>query len=204
MRIAGIYRASLRTHAFTMIEIAIAIAVIAFALVAIIGVLPAGMQVQKENKEETLIAQDGTYFMQAIRNGTEGMMESNKVERILTNGVVVGAAPYTGYQVIGLLSTPGTNKAIVRGISGPVSELGAGSADLAFRYELTTEIDRFSPPPEELPDATWNNLTNWLYEVRLRLRWPVIGTNIGNNATVFRTLVSGTNVFTNGLFFFTK
>src|SRR2546428_5718272 len=34
---------------FTMIEIAIALAVIAFALVAIIGVLPIGLNVQRDN-----------------------------------------------------------------------------------------------------------------------------------------------------------
>src|SRR5688572_11872570 len=39
--------------AFTMVEIAICIAVIGFALVAIVGVLPIGMQVQKDNREET-------------------------------------------------------------------------------------------------------------------------------------------------------
>src|SRR5947207_7764407 len=38
--------------AFTMIEIAISLAVIGFALVAIIGILPTGMNVQKENREE--------------------------------------------------------------------------------------------------------------------------------------------------------
>src|SRR5580658_2859017 len=55
--------------AFTMIEIAIAIGVIGFALVAIIGILPAGMNVQKDNREDTLISQDAPYFLDAIRNG---------------------------------------------------------------------------------------------------------------------------------------
>ena len=55
--------------AFTMVEIAIAIGVIGFALVAIIGILPAGMNVQKDNREDTTIGQDAPYFMDAIRNG---------------------------------------------------------------------------------------------------------------------------------------
>jgi type II secretory pathway pseudopilin PulG len=55
--------------AFTMIEIALAIGVIGFALVAIIGILPAGMNVQKDNREDTLISQDAPYFLDAIRNG---------------------------------------------------------------------------------------------------------------------------------------
>src|SRR5208283_1442024 len=54
---------------FTMIEIAMAIGVIGFALVAIIGILPSGMNVQQSNREDTLISQDAPYFLEAIRNG---------------------------------------------------------------------------------------------------------------------------------------
>lgn len=56
---------------FTMVEIAICLAVIAFALVAIIGVLPIGMSAQKENREETVINFDAHYLMDAIRNGAQ-------------------------------------------------------------------------------------------------------------------------------------
>lgn len=62
-----------RVAAFTMIEIAICLAVISFALVAIIGVLPMGMQVQRDNREDTIINQDATIFATAIRNGARGM-----------------------------------------------------------------------------------------------------------------------------------
>lgn len=73
--------------AFTMIEIAIALAVIAFALVAIIGVLPTGINVQKDNREDTIVNQDGPYWMEAIRNGSKGLDHlTNFVERI---GVVL-------------------------------------------------------------------------------------------------------------------
>ncbi len=57
---------------FTMVEIAIALAVIGFALVAIIGVLPSGLEVQKDNREETVINADAGYFMDAIRSGARG------------------------------------------------------------------------------------------------------------------------------------
>lgn len=59
--------------AFTMIEIAIALAVIAFALVAIIGVLPTGINVQKDNREDTIVNQDGPYWIEAIRSGAKGL-----------------------------------------------------------------------------------------------------------------------------------
>ncbi len=59
-----------RASAFTMVEIAISLAIIGFALVAIIGALPTGMTVQRDNREETIINQDASVFMDAIRHGT--------------------------------------------------------------------------------------------------------------------------------------
>src|SRR5438046_10568599 len=99
------FRQNRGTRAFTMIEIAISVAVIAFALVAIIGVLPAGLQVQKENREDTLMAQDGTYWMEAIRNGAVGLDDlTNYVEQIKVGGT---NRPFSNAQeLIGLLSNP--------------------------------------------------------------------------------------------------
>src|ERR1041384_7539577 len=62
-----------RTAAFTMVEIAISLAVIGFALVAIIGVLPRGLRVQRENREETIINQDAAVFLSALRSGARGL-----------------------------------------------------------------------------------------------------------------------------------
>lgn len=58
--------------AFTLIEIAISLAIIGFALVAIIGVLPLGLEVQRDNREETVINHDSMLLMDAIRNGARG------------------------------------------------------------------------------------------------------------------------------------
>lgn len=55
--------------AFTMIEIALCLAIVGFALVAIIGALPMGLNVQKENREETIINQDATVWIDALRAG---------------------------------------------------------------------------------------------------------------------------------------
>jgi type II secretory pathway pseudopilin PulG len=60
------------TSGFTMMEIAISLAVIGIALVAIIGVLPIGMNVQQSNRQETIIGQDANVLMEAIRNGSVG------------------------------------------------------------------------------------------------------------------------------------
>ena len=61
-----------RSAAFTMVEIAICLAIIGLALVAIIGVLPLGMKVQRDNREETVINQDATVLLESIRNGVRG------------------------------------------------------------------------------------------------------------------------------------
>jgi type II secretory pathway pseudopilin PulG len=120
--------------AFTMIEIAISLAVIAFALVAIIGILPTGMQVQKDNRQETIINQDATIFLDAIKNGVLGMDDLTNYVFAITNysttvsengstttstygytysNSTVNGAPLTpsfpiinGARIIGLLSTP--------------------------------------------------------------------------------------------------
>lgn len=115
-----------------MVEIALALAIVGFALVAIIGVLPQGLNVQKENREDTVINQDATLFMNAIRSGDRGYDElTNFVERITVRRVKYFAPNYTtfddtlpsivaepvprtgttlvftnGGDIIGLLSTP--------------------------------------------------------------------------------------------------
>ncbi len=60
-------------RAFTMVEIAFSLAIVAFALVAIMGVLPTGMNVQKDNKDDTLINNDGSFWLETLRSGSRGM-----------------------------------------------------------------------------------------------------------------------------------
>jgi hypothetical protein len=110
-----------------MVEIALSLAIIGFALVAIIGILPIGMGMQKENREDTIINQDASVFLEAIRSGNQGLNDltnyvmsiTNTVMLYRLNGTLSGGpitygytttnAPYpliNGYRIIGLLSTP--------------------------------------------------------------------------------------------------
>ncbi len=92
---------ALRTSAaFTMIEIAICLAIIGIALVAIVGVLPLGMNVQRENREGTIINQDATVLLEAIRNGARGMND-------LTNYVYAITNYWTLYETDGIGSKRG-------------------------------------------------------------------------------------------------
>jgi prepilin-type N-terminal cleavage/methylation domain-containing protein len=84
---------------FTLIEIALCLAVIGIALVAIIGVLPLGMDVQRQNREATIINQDATIFMEAIRNGARGADDlTNYVYAIVITNITSTGTPYgVGY-----------------------------------------------------------------------------------------------------------
>jgi len=68
-----------------MIEIAISLAIIGIALVAIIGVLPIGMRTQRDNREETIINQDATVLLEAIRNGARGLNDLTNYVYAITN-----------------------------------------------------------------------------------------------------------------------
>jgi type II secretory pathway pseudopilin PulG len=119
--------------AFTMIEIALCLAIIGFALVSILLVLPSGMNTQRDTREETIIGQDASMLLEAIRNGSRGLDDlTNNVYAITNyfwqfnlNGTPVPhTAGYTrtqasvdsvsengwvitnGLRIVGLLSTP--------------------------------------------------------------------------------------------------
>jgi len=70
---------------FTMIEIAISLAIIGIALVAIIGVLPLGMNVQRDNREQTIINQDASVFLNAISQGARGLDDLTNYVYAITN-----------------------------------------------------------------------------------------------------------------------
>jgi len=192
-----------------MVEIAICLAIIGFALVAIIGILPAGLQVQKENREDTLIVQDGEYFMDAIRSGAMGLDDLvNHVEYIVVAGQTntLNSGFNNGHDIIGLLTPPGNSTnavAVVRPIGGAAADTGAIARDLAFRYQLTVQQLNYS---NSLPELDPNFLvSSYLRDLRLEFRWPVHANgSVGNGRQVFRALVSGTliNDPSNSTFYF--
>lgn len=162
--------------AFTMIEIAISLAIIGFALVAIVGVLPAGLNVQKENREETILNQDGPFLLEAIRSGAQGYDDlTNYVQSISIASEPGGISNYyafnrgdpgyftNGARIIALLSTPKysgtfTNRvtAHIKAFSGGVTE--KSGSDLAFAYQLTSEIVPYTFIP--ISDVANSGITN--------------------------------------------
>src|SRR5258705_13211984 len=79
--------------AFTMVEIAISLGVIAIALVAILGVLPTGVRVQRDNREDTILNQEGMFWIEAIRSGSRGLdYLTNYVDMITISNTIGGTA----------------------------------------------------------------------------------------------------------------
>jgi hypothetical protein len=199
-----------------MVEIALCLAIIGFALVAIIGVLPTGLEVQRTNREDTIINQEGAFFLEAIRSGSQGLdFLTNYIDELRINSTT--NTPYlNGARIIGLLSTPknaifipiGSSQtqlvysvtAKVRAISGSAAEKGTNIAarDFAFSYLLRSDI---TPYTNSFPYNI--ALSSSLYDLRLSLSWPVVqrsaGWAAGPNQQTFRTLVSGRLAISNDI-----
>ncbi|HOW66285.1 MAG TPA: type II secretion system protein [Candidatus Paceibacterota bacterium] len=150
-----------RQSGFTMVEIAICLAIVAFAMVAIMGVLPAGMEVQKENREDTLINFEGTYYLEAIRSGSTRLWDlTNYVESIRTVRLDRNTRltnDYTNlypYQIVGLLSTPRVvyDQDLKRTITNLIIEakIRARSGSAADKIPLSAERNQ---PTAVLADA---------------------------------------------------
>lgn len=83
---------SVRAAAFTMVELALCIAIVAFAMVAILGVLPLGLSVQKQNREETIVDQEAPMWVDLIRRGGIGWDEvTNYVDYVLVEHTAVNS-----------------------------------------------------------------------------------------------------------------
>ena len=198
-----------RVAAFTMLELALCLGIIGVALVAIIGVLPTGMTVQRDNREDTIIYQDAGYLMGAIRGGDNTNMNDTLATnlswiQIYKNGVLIlgptsGQYSYTngeinGSAIIGMLSLPSSIYSVQAKFwagTGPVAGTAPVNRDFAFSYLLTPEVVAYSAPGSVDP-AYAGKLTNNLYEVRLNLRWPVLPNGkTGSGRKTFRTMIGG-------------
>lgn len=201
-------RPARRSVAFTLVEIALCIGIIGFALVAIIGILPAGLQVQRDNREDTIINQEGIYYIEAIRNGAQDLHHLDGMVRVIefwrSSGMFRATNNQPGSNVIAFLSRPSQRpmvddplqiapvevRAIVRPISGSAVE---GASEIAFEYQMIVRnfaLTNYSP---DLDPRIGTNLINYAREVRLELRWPVLpGDRVGSGRQVFRAVIGGT------------
>jgi prepilin-type N-terminal cleavage/methylation domain-containing protein len=153
---------------FTMVEIAISLAIIGIALVGILGVLPIGLNVQRETREGTVINQDATIFMEAIRNGARGDDDLTNYVYAITNfwgkydpnGAFTALTPYgfiknypgnnnnfltNGANIIGLLSIPKYTADAT--LTNPVNNLANGG----YSNSIAAYVHSLSGPAVEKP-----------------------------------------------------
>src|ERR1017187_8200315 len=149
-----------RACGFTMIEIALCLAIIGFALVSILLVLPSGMNTQRETREETIINQDATMLLEAIRSGARGLDDLTNNVYAITNyfttynnqGQVVPPQEYSGYTY----TSASTAQLGSLGTDSPGQHLTNGQRiiGLLSTPEFTARNNAVYP----IPISTFNNL----------------------------------------------
>jgi type II secretory pathway pseudopilin PulG len=189
-----IRRAPKRESGFTMVEIAIALGVIAFALIAIIGILPTGLQTQRDNREETLVNQDARLLIEAIKTGGRDLSSDIGAYVVNVDGTDTpnGIATTNLIQLLSTTNYPSgkvSHDIVMNSISGA---LETRHSDLGFRYQVRVQVTN-------AVEFAGSVLTNQVYEVRLRFAWPVLPNNkdIGSEANTYiaRTLITGAHPY---------
>ena len=203
-----------------MIEIALCLAIIGVALVAIIGVLPLGMNTQRDVREQTIINQDATVLLEAIRSGARGadyltnyvyaIVNSGDVPAGYLNPTLAGQMNFpnanspsvtwnptliNGANIIGLLSLPeylnGTNNHII----AYVRSISGLAAEQPPQNNGIMVGGTFSYQVYCVNAATANpspGFANNLHELRLTFLWPQLPNGkYGKGRQTFRAAIAG-------------
>lgn len=117
-----------------MMEVALCLAIIGFAVVSLLAVLPVGMDNQQATRQATVISEDATMFLEAIRGGARGMDDltnylvgiTNYYQGYYASGQPAGGVQRTGYtfnsgltnglRIVGVMSTPEFTAGIVNNV----------------------------------------------------------------------------------------
>ena len=181
-----------REAGFTMVEIAISLGVIAFAIIAIIGILPTGLQGQRDNREETVINQDARLLIEAIKSGGRDQASDLGSFVIAVDGVNVPGG--TTVNLVQLLSDTAPHDIVLSALTGAVANRGN---ELAFRYQVRNTVAKAQ-------EFAGTPMADQVHEVRLRFAWPVLPNNaLGGepNRRIVRALISGWQPNTNGVIY---
>ncbi len=206
--------------AFTLTELALCIAVIGLALTAIMGVLPSGMNVQRQNREDTMVAQDAQFLMEAIRGGAVGIPDlTNHVDYIIwrRSGAVSGLEFYRGpnfsdalpgevvpltasWQVLALMSMPRyelTPQGVVENfVQAQFRSLGGAFTEKPYRAGTGR------PDPGRLETAlrylvTVENLSNGA--TNLAMRWTTVPGHVASPTRPYIAFAGQTNLVQSNL-----
>ena len=140
-----------RSHSagFTMIEIALCLAIIGFALVSILLVLPTGMNTQRDTRQETIIGQDASVLLEAIRGGARGMDD-------LTNYVYAITNYWTLYNTDGTVNRNGQNGYTYSQASVPAAVIYSSGPYSAAPITNGANIVGLLSTPEYIADLATN------------------------------------------------
>ena len=128
---------------FTLIEIAISMAIIAFALTIIISILPSSMRVQRDVREETLVLSDGNYVLEAIRHGArnaDALVSCVDQVTIRGSNVPLSAFPYSLNIVQAMTTNLSGVVVTMRSLGGSMVSQDLGNKEMALRYQITPEV----------------------------------------------------------------
>jgi type II secretory pathway pseudopilin PulG len=140
--------------AFTIIEIALCLAIIGIALVSILGVLPIGMNTQRDTREETVVNQDATLLLEDIRNGVRGAND-------LTNYVYAITNFWTLYNANGSVNRSGKNSYSYGTVSVP--QAYPSTPFTAAPLTNGANIIGLLSTPEFIANPTASNINNTSY-----------------------------------------
>ena len=158
--------------AFSLVEVVLALGVVGFAIVAILGVLPAGLQTSRGAQDETRAAQIAQSVFAALASqqfdavsiklydsagGQSGSIDLNLTQQN-------GAGPTLSANNNGEIFMPGSPPKFLN----PPSALPASAPDTVAVYSITSS---FSNAPNGF-DAQFAN------QVTLSVRWPVSPTGL--------------------------
>jgi len=191
--------------AFTLVEIAICLAIISFAILAVIGVLPIGMNTQQDNREETIINQDATMLLEAIRSGSQHADDLvNYVYAITNSNTGVGwdrSYLTTGARIIGLLSTPGPEHyvAYVRSMSGQAADKPPQNNAILLNDSFSYRVVCVNMPVAvDTSTSFGKQLAGCQHELRMTFLWPQLPNGkVGTGRQTFRATIAGQLTTTN-------
>jgi len=193
--------------AFTMIEIALCLAVVGIALVSILGVMPTGLEVQKDNREDTIINLDGELLLEALKSGGTGFdfltnhvryirhdyvgtSSSQVFDQFNSGREILGLMSYPAYEMVNNLVAPLRITARLNSISGSAVLKGTGESDKDFDLNYMVSVELFPAQLYSLQQTNFlaSNLQSDEIELR-RIQW-LKALNVATNFHEVRLKIS--------------
>jgi len=190
-------------------------------------VLPIGMNTQQDNREETIINQDATMLLEAIRSGSQhaddlvnyvyaivnegsniGYLNPSLASKVGFNGAVSfpsvtqwNPTLTSGASIVGLLGTPGGSQ-----IAASLISMSGQAAEKPPQGNSVMLADAFSyrvvcvnmPVAVDTSTSFGKQLAGCQHELRMTFLWPQLPNGkVGTGRQTFRATIAGQLTTTN-------